>query len=84
MAAFSWEGGGALPQNSYKPTKDQGDAIMHRRTISVQQLSRSFGTHTQRSCYFKHFCYLLLYLDINLNLPCSNPCEKQCKKIQLL
>ena len=46
MAAFSWEGGGVLPQNSYKPTKDQGDAIMHRRTISVEQLSRYFSTHT--------------------------------------
>ena len=34
---LSWEGGGTLPQNSYKP--------LRRRTRSVQWLARSFSTN---------------------------------------
>ena len=53
---FSLEGGGTLPQNSYKPSRDLWEATLLRRTRSVQRLARSFGTDTQTdkqtSCYF--------------------------------
>ena len=54
---FSWEGGGTLPQNSYKPSRDLWESTLLRRTRSDQRLARSFGTNTQTqdkqtSCYF--------------------------------
>ena len=53
---FSWEGGGTLLQNSYKPSRNLWEATLLRRTRSVQRLARSFGTNkhtdTQTSCYF--------------------------------
>ena len=53
---FSWEGGGTLPQNSKKPSRDLWEATLLRRTQSVQRLARSFGTNKHidkyTSCYF--------------------------------
>ena len=53
---FSWEGGGTLPKNSSKPSRDLLEDTLLRRTRSVQRLARSFGTDTQTdkhtSCYF--------------------------------
>ena len=64
IKCFSWESGGSLPLHSYKPSQDLSDAILKRRTISVERLAIFLGTdkqthtHTQRqtarqkSCYF--------------------------------
>ncbi len=49
---FSWEGGGTLPQNSYKPSQDLWEATL----VSFQRLARSFGTHWHRQTHS-----LLLY-----------------------
>ena len=50
---FSREGGGTLPENSYKPFRDLLEAILLRKTRSVQRLARFFGTDKKR---------LLLYI----------------------
>jgi hypothetical protein len=47
---FSWEGGGTLPHNSYKPSL--------RRTRLVQRLARSLGTAKQTDIL------LLYYKDL--------------------
>ena len=42
---FYWEGGGAFPQNSYKPSQDLWEAKMLRRIRLVQQLLRSIQSY---------------------------------------
>ncbi len=64
---FFLEGGGILPQNRYKPSQDLCVATLLRRTRTVQQLVRSFGTniqtHKHTSCYFILRIYVVFIPD---------------------
>ena len=51
---FSWQGGGTLPQNSYKPFKDLREATQLGITMSVDRVARSVE-HTDAQTYFLRF-----------------------------
>ncbi len=59
---ISWEGGGILPQNSYKPSRNLYEATLLRRTRSVQRLARFFGTNRQTDRHRSTLYYGLLYI----------------------
>ena len=53
MDYFSWDGGCALPQNSYQPSNELREATFKKKNhIGLTELTHLNKTHRQTSCYF--------------------------------
>ena len=59
---FSWNGGGNLTQNSYKPSEDLIDTALKREPYRFSCSARFFGTHRNTHTHTK--ILLLYYEDI--------------------
>ena len=74
---FSWEGGGTLPNNNFKPPKYQYEKL-HCTIYSVQRLERSFGTHKQTDTLRKISCYFYIRISLlNQQISSLNPTKFQ-------